>query len=92
VQRALYIGVLAAVFMMLVSGLAIWKPVQFAWITALLGGFQGARIVHFLFMAAIVGFVAVHVALVAIVPKTLQSMVLGHARAPAHAAQEEHAA
>ncbi len=85
VQRALYIGVLAAVLMMFVSGLAIWKPVQLAWITFLLGGFQGARIVHFMFMAAIVGFVIVHVALVAIVPKTLQSMVLGRATARAHA-------
>jgi thiosulfate reductase cytochrome b subunit len=84
VQKALYIGVLAAVFMMLVSGVAIWKPVQFAWLTALFGGFQGARIVHFLFMIVIVWFLAVHVALVALVPKTLQSMVLGHARARAH--------
>jgi thiosulfate reductase cytochrome b subunit len=84
VQRVLYIGVLAAVFMMFASGLAIWKPVQFAWITALMGGFQGARIVHFLFMAAIVGFVIVHVALVILVPKTLQSMVLGRAREIAH--------
>jgi thiosulfate reductase cytochrome b subunit len=84
VQRALYIGVLLAVFMMVVSGLAIWKPVQLAWITTLMGGFQGARIVHFLFMAAIVAFLAVHVMLVALVPKTLQSMVLGRARALSH--------
>jgi thiosulfate reductase cytochrome b subunit len=84
VQRALYIGVLLAVLMMVVSGLAVWKPVQLSWLTALMGGFQGARIVHFLFMAAIVGFLAVHVALVAIVPKTLQSMVLGRARALPH--------
>jgi len=88
VQKVFYIGALCAVLVMLVSGLAIWKPVQFSWITALLGGFQGARIVHFLFMAVIAGFVAVHLALVALVPKTLQSMVLGRARSLAHPAPQ----
>jgi thiosulfate reductase cytochrome b subunit len=80
VQRAFYWGVILAVTMMIVSGLAIWKPVQLSWLTALFGGFQGARIVHFIFMAAIAGFIAVHLALVALVPRTLQSMVLGRAR------------
>lgn len=79
VQRAFYWGVFFAIFMMIMSGLAIWKPVQLWWITALLGGFQGARIVHFLFMSAIVGFVLVHLALVALVPKTLVSMITGSA-------------
>ncbi len=80
VQRAFYIGVLFAIVMMFVSGLAIWKPVQFGWITALLGGFQGARTVHFLFMSAIVAFFAMHLALVALVPKTLVGMVIGRVR------------
>jgi len=86
VQRAFYWGVILAVIMMIASGLAIWKPVQLAWLTALFGGFQGARVVHFLFMSAIVGFLGIHLALVALVPKTLQSMVLGHAREAAHPA------
>jgi thiosulfate reductase cytochrome b subunit len=85
VQRAFYWGVMGAITMMLASGLAIWKPVQFGWLTALMGGFQGARIVHFLFMTAIVGFIAVHLALVALVPSTLRSMILGRATAEAHA-------
>jgi thiosulfate reductase cytochrome b subunit len=80
VQRVFYWGVILALTMMIVSGLAIWKPVQLSWLTALFGGFQGARIVHFLFMAAIAGFLAVHLALVALVPRTLQSMVTGHAK------------
>ncbi len=84
VQKAFYWGVMLCVAMMLVSGLAIWKPVQLAPLTALLGGFQGARLVHFLFMAAIAGFLLVHVALVAIVPKTLVAMVIGRASVPAH--------
>ena len=79
VQKAFYWGVLFAIAMMFLSGLAIWKPVQLAWLAWLFGGFPSARVVHFLFMSAIVAFIAVHVALVALVPKTLQAMVLGKA-------------
>jgi thiosulfate reductase cytochrome b subunit len=80
VQKVFYLGVSFAVLMMLLSGLAIWKPVQFAPLTALFGGFQGARLVHFLFMSAIALFLLVHVALVALVPKTFVAMTLGRAR------------
>jgi thiosulfate reductase cytochrome b subunit len=59
--------------------LAIWKPVQLGWLTWMFGGFPTARVVHFFFMSAIVAFMLVHVALVALVPKTLQAMVLGRA-------------
>lgn len=82
VQRVAYWVALGSVAMMLLSGLAIWKPVQFQWITALLGGYDFARIVHFSMMAGIVGFVLVHLALVALVPSTLPPMVTG--RAPEH--------
>ena len=84
VQRVFYWGVMAATVLMIVSGLAIWKPVQFAWAAALLGGYEWARVVHFLGMAAIVGFLVVHVALTILVPKTLVAMVLGEASEPAH--------
>jgi thiosulfate reductase cytochrome b subunit len=87
VQKAFYLGVLGAVVMMIISGLAIWKPVQLQFLTALFGGFQGARLVHFLFMAAIALFIVVHVTLVALVPKTFVAMVTGRATArPHHAA------
>jgi thiosulfate reductase cytochrome b subunit len=89
VQKVFYIGVLFAIFMMIVSGLAIWKPVQLQWLTWLFGGFQGARLVHFLFMAAVVAFLVVHVALVAIVPKTLVAMVTGRASARPHGTPAE---
>jgi thiosulfate reductase cytochrome b subunit len=85
VQRVAYWGVLAAIAMMLLSGVAIWKPVQTYPLEALFGGFQGARIVHFLFMAAIVLFVVIHVALVILVPKTFVAMTLGRATAVPHA-------
>ena len=85
VQKVFYLGVLFAISMMIVSGLAIWKPVQFQVLTWAMGGFQGARLVHFLFMAGIVLFIVVHVTLVAIVPKTLLAMITGRATARPHA-------
>ncbi len=80
VQKLLYIVVILAGISQVVTGLAIWKPVQLGWLTALFGGFQGARLVHFLGMAVIVGFVAVHVALALLVPRTLWSMLTGGPR------------
>jgi thiosulfate reductase cytochrome b subunit len=84
VQRVAYWGALGAVAMMLLSGIAIWKPVQTYPLEALFGGFQGARIVHFLFMSAIVLFIIVHVTLVILVPKTFIAMTLGRATAVPH--------
>ena len=86
VQKAFYWGVLFAIAMMIVSGLSIWKPVQFGWITWALGGFAFARVVHFFFMCSIVAFMLVHVALVLLVPKTFVAMTLGRATATPHAA------
>ena len=77
VQKLLYIGVICAGIVMVISGLSIWKPVQFSELVNLLGGFQNARLIHFLCMAAIVGFVFVHVALALLVPRTLVNMVTG---------------
>jgi thiosulfate reductase cytochrome b subunit len=88
VQKTLYLGVLAAGIVMVASGLAIWKPGQLQELTFLLGGFDNARLVHFLGMAAIVLFVIVHISLVVIVPKTLPTMITG--RAPADDAQARH--
>ena len=85
VQKLLYVGVLCVIGLNVVSGIAIWKPVQFQHLTALLGGFQGARLVHFLCMSAIVLFVFVHVTLALLVPSTLLSMFTGRARIPAAA-------
>jgi thiosulfate reductase cytochrome b subunit len=79
VQKLFYWGVLFAIAMMFLSGLAIYKPVQLGWLTWLFGGFPTARIVHFFFMAAIVAFIGVHVMLVVLVPKTFLAMTLGRA-------------
>ncbi len=83
VQKAFYWGVMLAIVVMLLSGLGIWKPVQFSGLTWLFGGYEFARVVHFLGMSAIMAFIVVHVALALLVPKTLQSMVTGIATEPA---------
>lgn len=84
VQKALYWAALLGVAMMIISGIAIWKPVQTYPLETFFGGFQGARLVHFLAMAGLVLFLVVHVALVILVPRTLIAMVLGRASSPAH--------
>jgi thiosulfate reductase cytochrome b subunit len=80
VQRASYIGVLLLGVILVASGLSLWKPVQFQTLASLLGGYEAARRVHFLAMAGVVGFVVMHLALVALVPSTLPSMITGRAR------------
>ena len=77
VQRLLYIGVISLGVMVVLSGLAIWKPVQFQTLAKLFITFQGARWVHFLCMTGIVMFLLVHVSLALLVPKTIVSMVKG---------------
>jgi thiosulfate reductase cytochrome b subunit len=77
VQKLLYSGVILAGVVIVLSGLSIWKPVQFQELTALFGGYDTARYVHFFAMAAIVGFLIVHVALALIVPRSLRAMVTG---------------
>jgi thiosulfate reductase cytochrome b subunit len=77
VQRLLYLGVILAGVVIVLSGLSIWKPVQLQELTALFGGYDAARYVHFFAMAAIVGFLVVHVVLALIVPKSLRAMVTG---------------
>jgi len=79
VQKLLYWAALLGAGLMLLSGIAIWKPVQTYPLEALFGGFQGARIVHFLVMTGLVLFLVVHVALVILVPKTLRAMITGSA-------------
>ncbi len=77
VQRLLYLGVILAGIVAVLSGLSIWKPVQVQELTALFGGYDAARFVHFFAMATIVSFLVIHVALALIVPKSLRAMVIG---------------
>jgi thiosulfate reductase cytochrome b subunit len=77
VQKLLYTGVILAGVVIVLSGLAIWKPVQLQELTMLFGGYDFARYVHFFAMAAIVGFLVIHIALALLVPKSLRAMVAG---------------
>jgi thiosulfate reductase cytochrome b subunit len=77
VQKLLYLGVIVAGIVVVLSGISIWKPVQFQELTALFGGFDAARYVHFLAMAAIVAFLVVHVAVALLVPRSIRAMVRG---------------
>jgi thiosulfate reductase cytochrome b subunit len=78
-QRAAYLALIVALVLLVLSGLAIWKPVQLQELAALMGGYEGARLVHFICMAALVLIVIVHVVMVALVPRTLPTMITGRA-------------
>ncbi len=78
VRKVFYWGVMGLILIMILSGIAIWKPVQTYSLETLFGGFQGVRLVYFLAMSGIVAFLFVHLALVALVPTTLIAMLTGH--------------
>lgn len=80
VQKVLYVGVIAVIIVQVITGIAIWKPVQFSGLISLFGGFQGARLAHFIGMALIVGFMVVHLSLALLVPKTILAMLTGGPR------------
>ena len=77
VQKVLYLGVMMVGILIVISGLALWKPVQFSELASLFGSFQNIRLVHFLCMAAIVAFILVHVTLALLVPQSLVAMLTG---------------
>jgi thiosulfate reductase cytochrome b subunit len=77
IQKLLYAGVILTGVVIVLSGISIWKPVQFKELTALFGGYDTARYVHFFAMAAIVAFLVVHIALALIVPKSVSAMIKG---------------
>ena len=79
-QRAAYLGAIVLAIVLILSGLVIWKPVQFQTLGFVMGDYEGARYIHFFAMAALLLFVVVHVAMVALVPRTFPSMFTGRVR------------
>ncbi|MGB9110696.1 MAG: cytochrome b/b6 domain-containing protein [Telluria sp.] len=77
VQRLAYVFVMIDSVVLVLSGLVLWKSVQFPLLRALLGGYEGARRVHFFAMAGLCGFIAVHLVMVALVPRSLLAMLRG---------------
>ena len=77
VQRLAYLFVMVDITLLVISGLVLWKSVQFPLLRELLGGYEAARHVHFIAMALLMAFVAVHLVMVALVPITLLAMIVG---------------
>jgi thiosulfate reductase cytochrome b subunit len=77
VQKILYLGVMLVGILIVITGLSLWKPVQFSELASLFGNFQIIRLVHFLCMSAIVAFILVHVSLALLVPQSLLAMLTG---------------
>jgi thiosulfate reductase cytochrome b subunit len=79
-QRAAYLGAIVLAVFLILTGLVIWKPVQFQTLGLLMGDYEGARYLHFFAMVALLVFVVLHVVMVALVPRTLPSMFTGRIR------------
>jgi len=79
-QRSAYLALIVAVIVLVFSGLAIWKPVQLQELAALMGGYEGARLLHFFAMTLVVLIALVHILMVILVPRTFPTMISGRAR------------
>ena len=79
-QRAAYLAIILCLAVLVLSGLAIWKPVQLQELAALMGGYEGARLVHFFAMALMVFIALVHIVMVILVPRTFPTIITGRAR------------
>jgi thiosulfate reductase cytochrome b subunit len=77
VQKLAYLAVIVDLVLVILSGLVVWKSVQFPMLRTAMGGYDNARVVHFFCMSFLVAFVALHVAMVALVPRSLVVMIRG---------------
>ena len=77
-QKGAYFALPMLASLAVLTGLAIWKPVQFAPLTDLMGGYVWARYWHFLIMVALVALAVGHVFMVfAVDPYALRAMTSG---------------
>jgi thiosulfate reductase cytochrome b subunit len=85
-QKSAYFAMPVLGAIIVLSGLAIWKPVTLGWLTALFVSYKWARFVHFISMALLLFLAILHVvAVFAVDPYSLRSMVTGwydRARSP----------
>ena len=79
-QRFAYTSAILLAAIEVASGLAIYKPVQLSWLTALFGGYDAARVVHFAGLVALALFTAGHVLMIALHPRAFREMVTGERR------------
>ena len=76
-QRLAYVGAVLDLALLILSGVVLWKSIQFPVLRELMGGYEGARRIHFFAMAVLVAFVVGHVVMVVVVPRTLLTMIRG---------------
>lgn len=76
-QKVAYLFIVLDIMVLVASGLAIWKSVQLPLLRELMGGYDMARVVHFVAMSALLAVLAVHLVMVALVPRTLLLMLRG---------------
>jgi thiosulfate reductase cytochrome b subunit len=79
-QRAAYLALILLLIVLVLTGLVLWKPVQFYWYGQYIGDYEGARLLHFFAMSGVGLIVVVHVVMVALVPRTFPSMFTGRMR------------
>lgn len=79
-QRLAYTSTILFGILMVLSGLAIYKPVQLHFLAALFGGYDGARVVHLAGLCLLAPFVATHLVLVSLHPGELLNMLTGGKR------------
>lgn len=77
VQKVAYLFAMADIVVLIVSGCALWKSVQFAWARVLTFGYEPARYIHFTAMVLLCAFIVVHVVMALLVPKTIRAMIWG---------------
>ncbi len=65
-QKLAYTAVVACLAASVVTGAALYKPVQLSWLVSALGGFRSARILHFISMGAVLAFIPGHIVMVAL--------------------------
>ncbi len=78
IQKLAYLGAIVLLVGIVLSGLVVWKSVQFPLLRELMGGYEGARLVHFFAMSGLVAFVVVHVVMATLVPRTIIAMLRGN--------------
>ena len=86
-QKLAYTSIVVFGALAVLTGVAIYKPLQFSWLTALVGGYQAARYWHFWTVWIFVAFTIVHVIIVFTVdPASLRAMLTGkyRGRFPSH--------
>jgi Ni/Fe-hydrogenase b-type cytochrome subunit len=63
-QKLAYTSAVVLAVLSILTGLAVWKPVQLSWLAWMMGGFHYARIWHFVVMWAILAFIFGHIVMV----------------------------